>query len=154
MYIGFHKREIKSMTHHTSSIQQACLYPKRYNMMFVPGSMVLQLNKLHFHHVPSTQHQEAKPGMGSTLHVMCWVTTTTNATHGADECKINLHWVRSLIFTVKMFVHVFEFVIFLYKIFFLACIVTWELLALTERAEFCFLFYAFPCNAPFECYFR
>lgn len=76
MYIGFHKREIKSMTHHTSSIQQACLYPKRYNMMFVPGSMVLQLNKLHFHHVPSTQHQEAKPDMGRTLYVMCWVTTT------------------------------------------------------------------------------
>lgn len=70
------EREFKPMTRHTSSIQQTCLYPKRYNMMFVSGSMVLQLNKLHFHHIPSTQHQEAKPGMGSTLYVMCWVTTT------------------------------------------------------------------------------
>lgn len=100
------EREFKPMTRHTSSIQQTCSYPKRYNMMFVSGSMVLQLNKLHFHHIPSTPGGKARHGE----HVVCDVlgdnyTATTNARHGADECKINLHWVQSLIFAVKMFTY-------------------------------------------------
>lgn len=96
----------------------------RSSTMCISGQMVPQLNELC---VPSVQHKQVKSGMGrKAAHNICRVTTTQLRVmqHEADECKINLHLVWPRVCSVPMFVHVSELVVFLYKIIFLAHMVS------------------------------